>query len=263
MSVLAGVLVILGLLFSLVAIVGVIAPSVFKNRQTGEVPKRLKLLLGGTVASFISLAIAGGLMPQSEAPEMAKVESTAPAVQLATGPAQATAQPAEQPAPEVTPAQEASQETLALATQQMVALDKAMKDGVTVLKTGDLQALGAHSRYFNQLVENGYARFGSTIFEPLGRCGTAGNYARTWWQAQLSAAQNKGVELTPGAIQSALDEYQSNRTECLKSADPVVAAKEDAELKEKFGGGRECLTVFTVDPETKEVVAKPKPEHCQ
>ena len=58
-----------------------------------------------------------------------------------------------------------------------------------------------------------------------------------------------------------------NRAECLKSADPIAVeesnAQLDAELKKKFGGGRECLTVLDVDPETKEIISKPKPAHCK
>lgn len=163
--------------------------------------------------------------------------------------------------------QAASPEALAAATRLMAELDAAMQDGMPVLETGDPHAMGAHSRHFGTLVDSASARFGSTIFEPLGRCGVASNFARAWWQAQISATLKGGVESAPGSIRDALEQFQINRAECLQSTDPIAsaqaAAKQDAELHEKFGGGRECLTTFTVDSETKQVVALPKPAHCK
>jgi hypothetical protein len=165
------------------------------------------------------------------------------------------------------PFKSASLESLAQANQQMNALGKAMKDGSSILKSGNLTAISAHSRYISSLVEAGEAKFGSSIFEPLGRCFAAGIDSRTWWANQLSAVQNGGVERIPGSIKSSLSGYQANRSECLQAADPVASAKaeaeSDAELRKKFGGGRECLTVFDVNPETKEVFALPKPSHCK
>ena len=161
----------------------------------------------------------------------------------------------------------ASPESLARATKQMTALSKAMSEGMEVLKLGNLNGIGAHSRRMNTLVEDGQKQFGSSIFEPLGRCFGAGVNARAWWAAQVSAAQNGGIERIPGSIKDALGEYQMNRAECLKSADPIAVeesnAQLDAELMKKFGGGRECLTVLDVDPETKEIISKPKPAHCK
>jgi hypothetical protein len=165
------------------------------------------------------------------------------------------------------PFKKASPESLEQATKQMSALSQAMTDGIAILKSGDLAAIGAHSKHFSSLVESGKSQFGNTIFEPLGSCFAAGNFSRSWWSAQLAAAHNGGVEKIPGSIKDALNEYQEKRDDCLQSADPVISAKadaeSDAELKKKFGGGRECLTVFTVDPETKEVIANPKPAHCK
>lgn len=103
------------------------------------------------------------------------------------------------------------------AAQLMSSLERAMRDGVEVLKAGDLPAISEHSRLFADLTKSGTSQFGSTVFEPLGRCGVAGTYARAWWQAQLDSARHGGQDPT-GAIKSALDEYQMNRTECLKSA---------------------------------------------
>lgn len=165
------------------------------------------------------------------------------------------------------PFKEASPEALEQATTQMRALSKAMTDGASILKSGDLASVSAHSKYISSLVDTGKNQFGSTVFEPLGSCFAAGISSRTWWNAQLAAAQNGGVEKIPGSIKGAFDDYQEKRDDCLHSADPVAsasaAAELDEELKKKFGGGRECLTVFTVDSETKEVVAKPKPAHCK
>ncbi|WP_095128682.1 hypothetical protein [Pseudomonas sp. Irchel s3h14] len=165
------------------------------------------------------------------------------------------------------PFTKASPDSLEQATKQMGALGKAMTDGIAILKSGDLANISAHSKHFSSLVESGKRQFGSTVFEPLGSCFAAGNFSRSWWNAQLAAAQNGGVEKVPGSIKDALDEYQEKRDDCLQSADPVMSAKSDAEsdaeLKKKLGGGRECLTVFTVDPETKEVIAQPKPAHCK
>ncbi|MBP5951328.1 hypothetical protein [Pseudomonas sp. P42] len=161
----------------------------------------------------------------------------------------------------------ASPESLEQATKQMQALSKAMTDGASILKSGDLTSVSAHSKDISVLVDAGKDQFGSTIFEPLGSCFAAGVSSRTWWNAQLAAAQNGGVEKIPGSIKGAFDEYQERRDDCLHSADPVASASAaadlDPELKKKIGGGRECLTVFTVDTETKEVIAKPKPAHCK
>lgn len=111
-------------------------------------------------------------------------------------------------------------ESGAAATQLMAELEKAMRDGVDLLKVGDLSAITAHSRLFTSLAKSGESKFGATVFEPLGRCGVASTYARAWWQAQLNAAHHGGQDST-GAIKSALEQYQMNRTECLKSAGPT------------------------------------------
>lgn len=158
-------------------------------------------------------------------------------------------------------------EALAAAEQYLAGLDRAMADSIAVLKAGELQGQHDQSKRFGVLVDKGAALFGATIFEPLGHCFGAGNYARSWWHAQLAAASNGGTESAPGWIQSALDDYQMHRAECLKSADPVASEKAEAELdaslREKLGGGRECLTTYDLDANTKQVVALPKPAHCK
>lgn len=160
----------------------------------------------------------------------------------------------------------ASEQALQSATQYVADLDKAMADSAAVLKQGQLQELGAQSRAFNTLADAGQAKFGKSVFEPLGQCYSAAIYARSWWQSQVSAASNAGIEKIPGSIKDALNSYQVARDECLESADPVAVAKADAELdtglRKKFGGGKECLKVFTYDAKTKETLEKPRPSHC-
>lgn len=130
-----------------------------------------------------------------------------------------TVAPAETQAPTY---QVASSEALAAAKQYLGELDQAMIDSITVLKTGDLQGQHDQSKYFGAQVEKGQELFGATIFESLGRCFAAGNFARSWWQAQLSAARKGGVESVPGSIEDTLNEYQMNRTQCLESANPIA-----------------------------------------
>ncbi|MFD1691195.1 hypothetical protein ACFSHR_05385 [Azotobacter chroococcum] len=49
MPLLAGILSVLALLLAAATIVGVIAPSLFRNRKTGQVPKRLSVLVWGAL----------------------------------------------------------------------------------------------------------------------------------------------------------------------------------------------------------------------
>ncbi len=156
------------------------------------------------------------------------------------------------------PFTEPSQDAFKSATKQMIALDKAMVDGVTILEAGDLKEVGKHSRYFTSLVGLGKASFGSSILDPLGHCSAAGVYAQSWWRAQVGVAGRGGAESVPGSLSGALEQFQANRIECLKEAQPVPYAE-----SVKNDKGSECLTVFGVDPQTKEVVEKPKPVHCE
>lgn len=149
----------------------------------------------------------------------------------ATPPAPESTAPAE---PQVPTYQAASSEALAAAKQYLGELDQAMIDSIAVLKTGELQGQHDQSKYFGAQVEKGQALFGATIFEPLGRCFAAGNFARSWWQAQLSAARKGGVESVPGSIKDALHEYQMNHSECLKATDPVALVNGEAVLNAKL-----------------------------
>lgn len=66
MSFIAGILGIASLLFFAAAIVGAIRPASFKDKKTGEVPKRKNLFLGGTAASLIALVVAGIVAPDDK-----------------------------------------------------------------------------------------------------------------------------------------------------------------------------------------------------
>lgn len=176
-----------------------------------------------------------------------------------------SAQPTSNPA--AAPHTSASEQSFLSATRHIASLDKAIADSADILKHGQLQDLGAQSHTFSALVDAGQAQFGSSAFEPLGQCSVAGIFARTWWQAQVSAASNSGFEKIPGSIKDAMNSYKSARDECLKSADPIAIAKAetelDAALGKKFSGGKECLRVFVYDPKTQETSEKPRPGHCK
>ncbi|KAF2406683.1 hypothetical protein SAMN04490179_4520 [Pseudomonas antarctica] len=271
MRIAAVILALLGCLFLLLAYVGLLRPQIFRNKKTGVVPGRWKLLGGGHLVALIVFAVAIIIMPaRSEVTLEDQAQPDLVDRTIITAAQQEKVSQAPVSKPESAHAEQltkASPESLAQANKQMNALNKAMKDGVSILQSGELAAISAHSKYISALVKVGESKFGSSIFEPLGRCFAAGIDSRSWWSNQLSSVQNGGVERIPGSIKSAFDSYQVNRADCLLAADPVASAKaeaaSDAELREKLGGGRECLTVFDVNPETKEVFALPKPSHCK
>lgn len=82
MAVMAGLLAMLGLLMLLVALIGFVLPALFKNKKTGEIPKRSQMLIGGFVAGMISFAISAVLMPdqKSEVVSNGKVSAVATTV---------------------------------------------------------------------------------------------------------------------------------------------------------------------------------------
>ena len=117
-----------------------------------------------------------------------------------------------------------SVQALSSATQYLLQLDSAMAEGMQLLKVGQLRELNAHSQLFKSLLEGGYAQFGRSVFQPLGKCTSAAIFANSWWQAQMTAVRQGGAETIPGAIQSHLDEYTLSRADCLQSANPSVGA---------------------------------------
>lgn len=204
-----------------------------KSKSWGEMsPAEKKAVLVGWVAVVL---VAGYFLMPSEEP-------------LPAPPTFAEA-PAEKPSPVFSGP---SPESLDAATQLLTDLDAAMIDGMDVLKIGDAHAMGAHSRRINALVESAYTNFGSTIFEPLGRCGVASNYARSWWRAQTSAVLKGDAESAPGAIRDALEQFQVNRDDCLQEVGAVQGSK-----------WFECLGSYGYDPETRKYFLKPKPAHCK
>ncbi|TDV42920.1 hypothetical protein EDF87_11346 [Pseudomonas helmanticensis] len=110
----------------------------------------------------------------------------------------------------------ASPQALASATQYLADLDSAMSRGVQILKANNLKDLSAHSQHFKTLRANGQAQFGRSVFEPLGHCASAGIFANSWWQAEVSASRNADKETTQGT-QSHWEQYSSNKEMCLKA----------------------------------------------
>jgi hypothetical protein len=111
----------------------------------------------------------------------------------------------------------ASPQALASATQYLADLDSAMSSGLQILKANNLKDLSAHSQHFKALRETGQAQFGRSVFEPLGHCASAGIFANSWWQAQVSATRQGGKSSVPGASLSHLAEYETNRAMCMKA----------------------------------------------
>lgn len=237
MAVLGGLIGLVGFLFLLVALIGVIAPSVFKDKKTGEVPKRSHLLLGGVTASVIAFAIAGTIAPEVEQPAAAK-----------------SAEP-EQAKPEVavtpTPAPSSVAVTAQDVREFIAELDAAIKASDAALQRGDLKSLHEHSKRMNQLKTTG-ERFGNSVFDaPFGYCFGAGIMAQSWWQERLTAAQKGGVESSPGVISRTWSQYKENKESCLGS---TQAKKKTAETEEIASTSEDpprkgCLKVFGIRPD--------------
>lgn len=128
----------------------------------------------------------------------------------------------------------ASPQALASATQYLADLDTAMTQGLQILKANNLKDLSTHSQHFKTLRETGQAQFGRSVFEPLGNCASAGIFANSWWQAQVSAARRDGEETTPGAIQDQLSELQNSKNECLKAANFSTGIAGDKKTHKKL-----------------------------
>jgi hypothetical protein len=199
----SGVVFTLGVIFVVAAMAGLLKPEIFKDRKTGEVPNRWQVFFGGIMVAAVAFFIAHNSTPEPKSETASSgVQADSPVSQ---GPIYSSGSP----------------DALVAATRLMEALDKTMLAGQSVILHGDLQALGAHSRLFGDLVASAKEQFGSTIYEKLGSCGIASGNARSWWQAQL-AAQKDGSEPVPGAIKEFLGQYQDNRESCLESAGQVT-----------------------------------------
>ncbi|MFV3308612.1 hypothetical protein ACNFBT_25390 [Pseudomonas sp. NY15181] len=128
--------------------------------------------------------------------------------------------PLRAPAQSLNPApiySEPSTEALEHADQYLKIIDKAMSDGLAVLRGGDGQSIASQSRYFNALVNAGYAQFGSSYFEPLGSCGVAGSSARNLWHTQIRAVSGTRQENLSGEVHKALVTLQHDREACLSA----------------------------------------------
>lgn len=64
MRAVSGVLGIVSMLFILVAVIGLIRPSLFKNKKTGTVPKRALLFFGGILASMVTVIVGAIILPE-------------------------------------------------------------------------------------------------------------------------------------------------------------------------------------------------------
>ncbi|CAB5521170.1 CHAP domain-containing protein [Pseudomonas putida] len=195
----SGVVFALGVIFVMAAMAGLFKPELFKDKKTGEVPNRWQVFFGGVMVAAVAFLIAHYSAPEPKA-ETASSDVKADSA-VTQGPIYSSGSP----------------DALVAATRLMTALDKTMLASPSVILNGDVQALGAHSRLFGDLVASAKEQFGATVYDRLGSCGIASGNARSWWQAQI-AAQKDGSEPVPGAIKEFLDQYQKNRKDCLEAA---------------------------------------------
>ncbi|WP_207882173.1 hypothetical protein [Pseudomonas sp. 30_B] len=112
---------------------------------------------------------------------------------------------------------EPSAEAFEHADAYLKTIDKAMTDGLAVLRGGDGQSIASQSRYFNALVNAGYAQFGSSYYEPLGSCGVAGSSARSLWHTQVRAVSGSRQANLSGEVHKALVTLQHDREACLSA----------------------------------------------
>lgn len=112
---------------------------------------------------------------------------------------------------------EPSPEAFEHADAYLKIIDKAMTDGLAVLRGGDGQSIASQSRYFNALVNAGYAQFGSSYYEPLGSCGVAGSSARSLWHTQIRAVSGSRQANLSGEVHKALVTLQHDREACLSA----------------------------------------------
>ncbi|MBB4866108.1 hypothetical protein HNP46_005013 [Pseudomonas nitritireducens] len=99
-------------------------------------------------------------------------------------------------------------------------IDTAMSNGAAVLRGGDGKSVAAQSRYFNALVNAGYAQFGSSYYDPLGSCGVAGSSARHLWHVQIRAVS--GETNIAAEVAKARTTLQHDRQACLDAVRPTL-----------------------------------------
>ncbi|EKT4470016.1 hypothetical protein QEM11_000824 [Pseudomonas putida] len=230
---------VMGLIFVALAIAGLLKPALFKDKKTGKVPGRWPIFFAGVVIAAVAFYIAHYSAPRPKAQQVPEVAASD--VKASSAVAQAPIYSSGSP------------NALVAATRLVEALDKTMLASPSIIQSGDLQALGAHSRLFGDLAESAKEQFGATTHDPLGSCGIASGKARNWWLAQNDAARKNGVEPIPGLIKDFLDQYQESRKECL-----AAAGNEKIDDPKT----RECLTSYDYDTATQKVFEVPKPKHC-
>ncbi|WP_447754003.1 hypothetical protein [Pseudomonas nicosulfuronedens] len=109
------------------------------------------------------------------------------------------------------------------ADDYLQSIDKAMANGLEVLRGGDRHSIVAQSRYFNALVNAGYAQFGSSYYDQLGSCGVAGSSARHLWHTQIRAIS--GETNLAGEVNKARATLQRDRQACLEAVRlPLIEA---------------------------------------
>lgn len=169
----------------------------FRNRGSGGFASHAAGAAVGAALGIIGLVV---LLPDREA--------TSPATAKEVAPAPVVVNPV--------PASIELKPVIGADAEQFVAkLDAAIAEADAVLRRGDMQSVSIHSKRMNQLKDDG-GRFGSSILDkPFGRCFAAGVDAHSLWQAMLAAAQNGGVEKTPGWIKSSAQQFHQNRDECV------------------------------------------------
>jgi hypothetical protein len=104
-------------------------------------------------------------------------------------------------------------------------IDKAVANGVAVLRGGDSKSIVAQGRYFNALVNAGYAQFGSSYYDPLGSCGAAGSSARHLWHTQVRALQDGAHSAPSGELRKATDALERDRQTCLADVSQALTGK--------------------------------------
>ncbi len=91
MEVVALILGLVSPLFIVVAVVGLIRPSLFKNKKTGAVPRRALLFFGGIAAAMLTVILAATIFPEQDdatkasrhrSREVASAAAAAPRVSL-------------------------------------------------------------------------------------------------------------------------------------------------------------------------------------
>ncbi len=79
------------LAFLIVGVVGLLVPSLFKSKKTGDVPERGALFLGGVAAAFIAIIVAGAAMTVKDGGRREQASAQDKLAEVAPPPFQTTA----------------------------------------------------------------------------------------------------------------------------------------------------------------------------